>query len=198
MCPQTIGTTGHAESDMHEGWFCATLFQAARKSLILNGEMSEWLKEHAWKACVGETLPWVRIPLSPPSLLGTCKIFGCQRLRRPDLSAADRRAATRDRRSPRTREVRDFRSSNPTQLLRGAATRYRRGSSTSRQRIYFQQLRALGAGAVGPVAGAPRAGRPITGSSSGLAPRPRPPRPGGVHPSHAGPFCTMRVSALTV
>src|SRR4030095_13543913 len=31
------------------------------------GEMSEWLKEHAWKACVGETLPWVRIPLSPPS-----------------------------------------------------------------------------------------------------------------------------------
>jgi hypothetical protein len=28
--------------------------------------MSEWLKEHAWKACVGETLPWVRIPLSPP------------------------------------------------------------------------------------------------------------------------------------
>src|SRR3954454_21479593 len=34
----------------------------------LNGEMSEWLKEHAWKACVGETLPWVRIPLSPPDL----------------------------------------------------------------------------------------------------------------------------------
>src|SRR5262245_43856179 len=28
--------------------------------------MSEWFKEHAWKACVGETLPWVRIPLSPP------------------------------------------------------------------------------------------------------------------------------------
>src|SRR5262245_50358846 len=29
--------------------------------------MSEWLKEHAWKACVGGTLPWVRIPLSPPT-----------------------------------------------------------------------------------------------------------------------------------
>ena len=28
--------------------------------------MSEWLKEHAWKACVGVTLPRVRIPLSPP------------------------------------------------------------------------------------------------------------------------------------
>ena len=33
------------------------------------GEMSEWLKEHAWKACVGVILlPWVRIPLSPPLL----------------------------------------------------------------------------------------------------------------------------------
>ena len=36
------------------------------------GEMSEWLKEHAWKACVGVILlPWVRIPLSPP--LAFCK-----------------------------------------------------------------------------------------------------------------------------
>ena len=32
-----------------------------------NGEVSEWPKEHAWKACVGGTLPWVRIPPSPPS-----------------------------------------------------------------------------------------------------------------------------------
>jgi hypothetical protein len=28
--------------------------------------MAEWSIAHAWKACVGETLPWVRIPLSPP------------------------------------------------------------------------------------------------------------------------------------
>src|SRR3954462_8616735 len=68
-CLQTIGTTGHVESDMREGRFCAILFRTARKSLILNGEMSEWLKEHAWKACVGETLPRVRIPLSPPNHL---------------------------------------------------------------------------------------------------------------------------------
>ena len=27
--------------------------------------MSEWLKEHDWKSCVGVTSPWVRIPLSP-------------------------------------------------------------------------------------------------------------------------------------
>src|SRR5271157_409155 len=33
------------------------------------GEMAEWLKAHAWKACLGETLTWVRIPLSPPELI---------------------------------------------------------------------------------------------------------------------------------
>jgi hypothetical protein len=31
--------------------------------------MAEWLKAHAWKACVRETVPWVRIPLSPPACL---------------------------------------------------------------------------------------------------------------------------------
>jgi hypothetical protein len=34
---------------MREGGFCAILIQTARKSLILNGEMSEWSIEHAWK-----------------------------------------------------------------------------------------------------------------------------------------------------
>ncbi len=29
------------------------------------GEVSEWLKVHAWKACVDENLPWVQIPPSP-------------------------------------------------------------------------------------------------------------------------------------
>ena len=28
--------------------------------------MAERFKAHAWKACLGETLSWVRIPLSPP------------------------------------------------------------------------------------------------------------------------------------
>ncbi len=31
--------------------------------------MAERLKAHAWKACLGETLTWVRIPLSPPPFL---------------------------------------------------------------------------------------------------------------------------------
>jgi hypothetical protein len=30
------------------------------------GEMAEWLKAHAWKACLLERVTWVRIPLSPP------------------------------------------------------------------------------------------------------------------------------------
>ncbi len=30
------------------------------------GEMAEWLKAHAWKACMGETPSRVRIPVSPP------------------------------------------------------------------------------------------------------------------------------------
>src|SRR5262249_52029202 len=46
---QKIGTTGHIESDMREGGFCATLFRTARKSLILNGEMLERSIRHAWK-----------------------------------------------------------------------------------------------------------------------------------------------------
>src|ERR1700741_2640002 len=44
------------------------------------GEMAEWLKAHAWKACVRETVPWVRIPLSPPERVGVIDIldkFGC-------------------------------------------------------------------------------------------------------------------------
>jgi hypothetical protein len=28
--------------------------------------MAEWLKAHAWKACKGAILSWVRIPFSPP------------------------------------------------------------------------------------------------------------------------------------
>jgi ATPase family associated with various cellular activities (AAA) len=40
--------------------------------------MSERFKEHAWKACVGETQPWVRIPLSPPYLKNPAKAIGAE------------------------------------------------------------------------------------------------------------------------
>ena len=32
----------------------------------MSGEVAEWLKAHAWKACKRETVSRVRIPLSPP------------------------------------------------------------------------------------------------------------------------------------
>jgi hypothetical protein len=58
------------------------------------GEMSEWLKEHAWKACVGETLPWVRIPLSPPNSSLRSAFGGASRLQaRRDAPAAPRERA---------------------------------------------------------------------------------------------------------
>src|ERR1039458_4599122 len=52
------------------------------------GEMAEWLKAHAWKACLGETLTWVRIPLSPPLILLILKIVNSSfgRLRPAALS----------------------------------------------------------------------------------------------------------------
>jgi hypothetical protein len=37
--------------------------------------MAEWLKAHAWKACVRETVPWVRIPLSPPNTIEIIIVF---------------------------------------------------------------------------------------------------------------------------
>ena len=43
--------------------------------------MSEWSKEHAWKACVRVSVPRVRIPLSPPpKLIKKCydaAVCGC-------------------------------------------------------------------------------------------------------------------------
>ena len=40
---------------------------ASLLKLQCSGEVSERFKEHAWKACVGETQPWVQIPPSPPN-----------------------------------------------------------------------------------------------------------------------------------
>ncbi len=36
------------------------------KRIDKNGEVAEWFKAHAWKACKGAILSWVRIPFSPP------------------------------------------------------------------------------------------------------------------------------------
>ena len=36
------------------------------RAMSWNGQVAEWSIAHAWKACVGESLPRVRIPLCPP------------------------------------------------------------------------------------------------------------------------------------
>ena len=38
------------------------------KICLLFGEVAEWLKAHAWKACKRETVSGVRIPSSPQLL----------------------------------------------------------------------------------------------------------------------------------
>ena len=37
--------------------------------------MAERFKAHAWKACIGETLSWVRIPFSPPNFIEKLHFF---------------------------------------------------------------------------------------------------------------------------
>ena len=56
-----------------EAGCCAV--NARQRFPTASGEMAEWLKAHAWKACLGETLTWVRIPLSPPALSTPWLVF---------------------------------------------------------------------------------------------------------------------------
>jgi hypothetical protein len=96
------------------------------------GEVSERFKEHAWKACVGETQPWVRIPPSPPTSLRSflSSHRSCRNLHFPrqlpairHVSMLSLRFATRARRrmpvgfSQTHREV-HFRKTNRTGWLR--------------------------------------------------------------------------------
>ena len=48
-----------------------------------HGEVAEWLKAHAWKACIRETVSRVQIPLSPPIPIADIfsKSFGALNLR---------------------------------------------------------------------------------------------------------------------
>src|SRR5579863_8311195 len=41
-----------------------------------SGEVSEWLKEHAWKVCILERVSRVRIPPSPQDRIGVPAIGG--------------------------------------------------------------------------------------------------------------------------
>ena len=54
--------------------------------------MAEWSKAQHWKCCIGATLSWVQIPLSPPFLCSKtggvphfCPIFSCRTFSRAAL-----------------------------------------------------------------------------------------------------------------
>ena len=46
-------------------WLVGGRVEFESNELKIPGEVSEWLKEHAWKVCIGEILSRVRIPPSP-------------------------------------------------------------------------------------------------------------------------------------
>ena len=74
------------------------------------GGMAEWLKALAWKACIRETVSWVRIPLPPPD--GSRNSFsgwGCRRLEVPMLAfRVSNLWTSRSRRQARKFSVRPF------------------------------------------------------------------------------------------
>src|SRR4029079_10906047 len=44
------------------------LYRSYRPYRTYSGEVQEWLNWQHWKCCERETVPWVRIPPSPPEL----------------------------------------------------------------------------------------------------------------------------------
>jgi hypothetical protein len=56
---------GHALANQSGGQAIASGPFAPHNLMSPFGEVTEWLKVHAWKACVRETVPGVRIPPSP-------------------------------------------------------------------------------------------------------------------------------------
>jgi hypothetical protein len=59
--------------------------------------MAEWLKALAWKACIRETVSWVRIPLPPPILVRRCSRSFAKPPQIGDFFAPRRAIATQGR-----------------------------------------------------------------------------------------------------
>ena len=56
------------------------------EALADDGGVAEWLKAHAWKVCMRETVSGVRIPLPPPASL-LCLDTSPQNSQKPSVSA---------------------------------------------------------------------------------------------------------------
>ena len=67
--------------------------------------MAEWLKAHAWKACMRATVSWVRIPSSPPrKILQDAIACEYKGYAREDIAAIDKKSEPR--RSDELRKLR--------------------------------------------------------------------------------------------
>src|SRR5690606_18728650 len=73
---------------------------------IACGEVAEWLKAHAWNACIRETVSGVRIPLSPPLALRFILLIRLQ----PDCFRYTRLLRTFPRRHKTARHAQALRS----------------------------------------------------------------------------------------
>lgn len=62
-----VGDADGGNSALPQGR-CISPTRAAKPAdaTCMDGEVAEWLKAHAWKVCLRETVTRVRIPLSPP------------------------------------------------------------------------------------------------------------------------------------
>lgn len=69
-----------------------------------SGEVSEWLKEHAWKACIRESVSWVRIPPSPIFRNQSLKLMRCPFCNHEESKVTDSRDAVEINATRRRRE----------------------------------------------------------------------------------------------
>src|SRR6266852_3039954 len=56
----------HGRENGHFGGCCRAPWACVPSEARRYGGVAEWLKAHAWKACLRETVTWVRIPPPPP------------------------------------------------------------------------------------------------------------------------------------
>lgn len=65
-CPPVEGTPIWSRLGLPEGDASPNPRGETGRRECKDGEVAEWLKAHAWKVCLRETVTRVRIPLSPP------------------------------------------------------------------------------------------------------------------------------------
>src|SRR5215213_4786050 len=87
MRPEAAGFLGAAQAPLQ--WLLPETWRLYCARQVPCGGVAEWLKAHAWKACIRETVSWVRIPLPPPLKLILHGNFAPERLYPPPKTHTD-------------------------------------------------------------------------------------------------------------